>query len=169
LPPPLSPFSPFKRRWTLGSSCYIQWNILLSSVPQTPCRVVLLFRASPKNNRLVYTMYTKLLLGFRPFQRSKDHRSPLLPGLPHLARSALRVSHPLDGLLLLCPLRPSFMPVALLGFPSRPHSLYVPSTARTNRMPGLSPPRRSPSSRWQPLTAASSYGLLGSLDVNLLK
>jgi hypothetical protein len=46
----------------------------------------------------------RLSWGFVPFSVSSA-RSPLNPGLPHPARSALRVSHPLSGFLLPAPPR----------------------------------------------------------------
>jgi hypothetical protein len=50
-----------------------------------------------------------------PYSAS-SRESLLAPGLPHPVRSASRVSHPLDGLLLSTASRPCFMPETLMGF-----------------------------------------------------
>jgi hypothetical protein len=59
--------------------------------------------------------YRTPLMEFVPLRRLSPGESTT-PGLPHRVRSALRVSHPLDGLLLAWTFRPCFMPVTPLGF-----------------------------------------------------
>jgi len=58
----------------------------------------------PKPSKPVIQTTERLSWGLCPFSVCSA-RSPLNPGLPHPARSALRVSHPLSGFLLPTPPR----------------------------------------------------------------
>ena len=85
----------------------------------------------------------RLSWGFVPFSVSST-RSPLNPGLPHPARSALRVSHPPSGFLLPAP--PEFIsPRNAPGI--RPSELSPPKEPYASRRPyppAVLPPRPNP-------------------------